>query len=212
MAERIYIIDAGHAGDYMGYYQTPGKRSPDGKLKEGANNRRVARAVCGEMTRQGIKHISMIGNSPIDIPLKFRLAWINGLVAHTKGKYDPVLLSFHSNAQAGGWGQARGLATWCRDRDKASEDIAQATHEALLREIPAWQDYDRGIKHPKWWDWKGRLHRSAYISMVEKPQCPAVLYELGFHTNREDLAIIGGAEHPKNVARGVTGGVAKHIA
>ena len=184
--KRVYILDAGHAGAPLGYYQTPGKRSPDGKHFEGVGNRRVVDALRRELYNNGHKVVDLLGKSPIDVPIKWRINWVKGFCKHAQGLgFEPVLISIHSNAAGNGWSDARGVATWCHPSEK-SKHLAEMLQAAMVHNLPDMPD--RGVRTTRWG------HR---IAMVDKTPCTAVLLELGFHTNRKDLAIM----HQKGYAR-----------
>ena len=60
------ILDNGHGRD------TAGKRSPDGRLREYAYAREMARKIAQDLKRQGID-VSLLVPEDTDVPLKERL-------------------------------------------------------------------------------------------------------------------------------------------
>ena len=88
----IVIIDNGHGED------TAGKRSPDGRLREYAYAREIAKrlqcALCHEL---GAGHVFLLTPETNDISLKERCQRANNLCkAH--GASNALLVSIHNNA------------------------------------------------------------------------------------------------------------------
>jgi N-acetylmuramoyl-L-alanine amidase len=201
------IIDCGHGGVAKNWYCTPGKRSPNG-MPEGWNNRRVGAAVHAELYNRGYRPVDLLKGSPMDVPLGYRIKYINGLTEHLhKQDYpQPVLISIHSNAAGNTWHPARGITTFTGKYSVLGNQIGAFIHVELTKrfsvegygEEGTWDMPDRGIKHPTW------RHR---IAIIQKTVPPAVLLELGFHTNEEDLEIMGRPEYPRRVAVAVANGL-----
>ena len=100
----IVIIDNGHGED------TAGKRSPDGRLREYAYAREIAKrlqcALCHEL---GAGHVFLLTPETNDISLKERCQRANNLCkAH--GASNALLVSIHNNAAGadGKWHEASG--------------------------------------------------------------------------------------------------------
>ena len=90
-----------------------------------------------------------------------------------------LFVSLHSNAEGGsGWGTARGLMTYTSSgpmtakRNVAATAIVNRAHEAGV------------LLHGS-----GVAHQIEY-TVLAKTAAPAVLIEYGFHTNREDVALL----------------------
>lgn len=64
------ILDNGHGRD------TAGKRSPDGRLREYAYTREMARRIAQDLKRQGID-VSLLVPEDTDVPLKERVERAN---------------------------------------------------------------------------------------------------------------------------------------
>ena len=86
------ILDNGHGRD------TAGKRSPDGRLREYAYAREMARKIAQDLKRQGID-VSLLVPEDTDVPLKERVERANRIYAET-GK-QAILVSIHVNAAGG---------------------------------------------------------------------------------------------------------------
>ena len=94
------LVDNGHGAD------TPGKRSPDGRLKEYAYAREIASRVVNALAKNGVD-ASLLVEEENDIPLAERVRRAN--MYNAKGT---VLVSIHVNAAGSGsqWMAAKG---WC---------------------------------------------------------------------------------------------------
>ena len=90
------ILDNGHGRD------TAGKRSPDGRLREYAYAREMARKIAQDLKRQGID-VSLLVPEDTDVPLKERVERANRIYAET-GK-QAILVSIHVNAAGNVFGQ-----------------------------------------------------------------------------------------------------------
>ena len=99
------ILDNGHGRD------TAGKRSPDGRLREYAYAREMARKIAQDLKRQGID-VSLLVPEDTDVPLKERVERANRIYAET-GK-QAILVSIHVNAAGNGstWFSARGWSVF----------------------------------------------------------------------------------------------------
>ena len=99
------ILDNGHGRD------TAGKRSPDGRLREYAYTREMARRIAQDLKRQGID-VSLLVPEDTDVPLKERVERANRIYAET-GK-QAILVSIHVNAAGNGstWFSARGWSVF----------------------------------------------------------------------------------------------------
>lgn len=94
------LIDNGHGEN------TPGKRSPDGKLREWEYTRRIADMVIIGLRNKGID-AERIVKEMVDIPLSVRCRRANTIYRETGG--NAILVSIHCNA-ADGFGLV--VCTW----------------------------------------------------------------------------------------------------
>ncbi|WP_278956827.1 N-acetylmuramoyl-L-alanine amidase, partial [Barnesiella intestinihominis] len=118
------ILDNGHGRD------TAGKRSPDGRLREYAYTREMARRIAQDLKRQGID-VSLLVPEDTDVPLKERVERANRIYAET-GK-QAILVSIHVNAAGNGstWFSARGWSVFVdpaasQDSERLATSIAEA--------------------------------------------------------------------------------------
>jgi N-acetylmuramoyl-L-alanine amidase len=168
------ILDAGHGGlsPFNGEYVTKGKRSPkfdDGSvLYEGVNNRDNANRIKEVLEAKGYE-VVMIPDTWKDTPLRERARMINTI------KGEKILISIHSDGFGNGidWNDANGIGVFkydlCSDR---TDILASAMNNSLIC------NFD-GVA-------KNRGIRRANFAILRETNCPAILLELGFHTNKEE--------------------------
>lgn len=96
------LIDNGHGEN------TPGKRSPDGSLREYAYAREIADRIAHELSARGYD-AERIVREAVDVPLSERARRVNE-VCGRYGTANVVLVSIHCNAAGNGaeWMNARG--------------------------------------------------------------------------------------------------------
>jgi N-acetylmuramoyl-L-alanine amidase len=171
MSKFLYILEAGHGGILNGVYQTSGKRSPkfdDGRiLYEGHENRRKVAAIKSQMDKHGLESVVLVpGNE--DISLGQRVRWANKLQADRPCIY----ISIHSDAYGSGWTSPSGIGVYHFQGSKQSKKIAKLFRQELTCNFDGIA-LDRKIK-------EARFYVLHYTRM------PAVLLELGFHSNKEE--------------------------
>ena len=98
------LLDNGHG------IETPGKRSPDGRLLEYAYNREIASRVNDELQRRGYFSTLLVPELS-DVPLSERCKRVNRVCSEL-GRRNVCLVSIHVNAAGRGekWYNATG---WC---------------------------------------------------------------------------------------------------
>lgn len=176
---KLFLIDAGHGGinPDTGKYVTSGKRSPvreDGtQFYEGVNNRINARLIVWALKEAGLK-AELLHDTWQDIPLSERVQEVNTLAK----QHDVILLSIHSDAYGNGkeWTSPKGFSVWTSKGKTKSDDLAKIYHGHLKKNFEAITD-DRGI-------------REANFYILRATHCPAILLELGFHTNKQELTLM----------------------
>lgn len=168
------IIDNGH-GD-----NTPGKRSPDSRLREFAYCREIARRVSTELSLCGIKSI-MIVPELTDTPLNERVRRVNDL-CRKLGSKNVVLVSIHNNAAGadGKWHNAKGFSVFISKNASAHSKrlarifTATATDMGLMG--------NRAVPAERYW--------VQSLAMTRDTNCPAVLTENLFQDNEEDVSFL----------------------
>jgi len=181
MSKYTYILDAGHGGIVNKKYVTAGKRSPkfdDGTvLYEGVNNREIVKMLIKAMEAEGINYFDVVASEQ-DISLTTRVDRANNL-----SRSKPcVYLSIHSDANGNGveWDQASGMSAYTSIGDTGkSDDFA----ELIINELQ--ENFGSTVK------WRtentdGDKDKEENFYVLKNTNCPAVLCELGFHTNKEE--------------------------
>lgn len=170
----IVLIDNGHGRE------TPGKRSPDGRLREYAWAREIARRIAIALQREGIDARLLVSETT-DIPLSVRTRRVNE-VCKAEGARNVCLVSIHNNAAGadGRWHDARGFAVYVSNnagqgsRRLAAEFYAGAKARGLTG--------NRATPPQGFWQ--------ASLAMCRDTKCTAVLTENLFQDNREDVAFL----------------------
>ena len=175
-----YLFDAGHGGMINGVYQTPGKRSPkfeDGSvLYEGANNRDNVSLIMEALELENIKAIDIV-NSNSDVPLSERVRRANLLA---KGG-NCLYISMHSDAAGNGteWNPASGISVYTSPGQTKSDEFAQILIDRLqinFGDTVKWRTDKTD----------GDEDKEENFYVLKETNCPAVLIEAGFHTNKEE--------------------------
>lgn len=167
------VINAGHGPT------TPGKRSPDGTLREYQFNSAVALeigALLGQYEGVELLHPFEDGR---DVPLKERTDRANGWGAE-------LYVSIHANAAGdGGWSAAEGIETFVYS---SRPEAAVALAVAIQRKLSAMTGrVDRGVK-------------SANFHELRETHCTAVLVECGFMTNKVECELLKSDEYRQKCA------------
>lgn len=181
MSNYLYIFDPGHGGLIDGKYQTAGKRSPkfpDGRvLFEGVNNRDNVKRLMEKFKANGLDCIDIV-DSNSDISLGERVRKANSLAKDRKCIY----ISIHSDAAGDGvkWHPASGISVWTSKGQTKSDIFASIVidqlQENFLQSIKWRTNMTDGDE-----DWEENFY------VLRETRCPAILCELGFHTNEQEV-------------------------
>lgn len=170
----IVLIDNGHGKD------TPGKCSPDGRLREYSYCRDIARRVSRQLSLRGIDARLLVPEAG-DTPLKERVRRVNGVVQKA-GAENVLLVSIHNNAAGadGRWHSARGFSVFIsRNASDRSRLLAQIfTENATAMGLMG----NRCVPPEKYW--------VQSLAMTRETACPAVLTENLFQDNNEDVEFL----------------------
>lgn len=165
------LIDNGHGVD------TPGKRSPDGRLLEYSYARDVTRDVVDQLRERGYD-ASLLVKEPRDVSIMERVRRVNQY-CYLLGGNNVLLVSVHCNAAGsdGKWHDAKGWQA-CVSHNASLRSMALAENLA-----DAAVCYGLKLRKPtptqKWW--------SQNIGICRDTNCPAVLTENLFMDNRDDV-------------------------
>ena len=188
------LIDAGHGID------TPGKRSPDGRLLEYLWNRQVADLVIEGLQDHGIG-ASLVVRESNDISLRTRAMRVNRACAEYG---DAVLVSIHSNAAGDGsrWMTARGWSCYTSPGKTGADALAECLYDAFEEYFP-----DRRIRKDLTdgdRDWEANFY------ILTKTRCPAVLIENFFYDNREECAWLLREDTKAEIAEAIVSGLIRY--
>ena len=180
MSKYLYIFDPGHGGLVDGKYQTAGKRSPkfsDGRvLFEGVNNRDNVQRIMKAFRENGLECVDVV-DSEYDVSLIERVKKANKLSKERKCVY----ISIHSDANGDGvkWDQASGMSVYTSKGQTKSDIFASIVIDSLQENF---------LSTIKWRTDKtdGDEDKEENFYVLKNTDCPAILCELGFHTNEAE--------------------------
>jgi len=180
MSKYLYIFDPGHGGLVDGKYQTAGKRSPkfsDGRvLFEGVNNRDNVQRIMKSFRENGLECVDVV-SSEYDVSLIERVKKANKLSKERKCVY----ISIHSDANGDGvkWDQASGMSVYTSKGQTRSDIFASIVIDSLQEKF---------LSTIKWRTDKtdGDEDKEENFYVLKNTDCPAILCELGFHTNEAE--------------------------
>lgn len=178
------LIDNGHGEN------TPGKRSPDGRLREYAYTREIADRVVFGLRKLGID-AERIVKEDLDVSLSERCKRVNAIYKETGKK--AILVSIHCNAAGSGstWMGARGWSVFVSNNASAnSKRLATCLGEGALN-----QGVQIRKQTPKLLYWEQNL------AMCRDTNCPAVLTENFFQDNKEDVEYLLSSEGKQAVTQ-----------
>ena len=168
----LCLIDNGHGRDCAG------KRSPDGKLREWAYTRDVAKEVSDRLYKAGYR-VKLVTPETTDVPLAERVRRVNEATRQNSG--DAILISIHLNAAGDGskWLNASGWECYTSKGDTLSdvlaEELCKAAIEALPKEFTIRTDKSDGDSD-----------KEANFYILKNTICPAVLTENLFMDSKKD--------------------------
>lgn len=165
------LIDNGHG------IETPGKRSPDGRLLEYRYTREIAAAVVSGLRQRGLDAIRLVPEEA-DIPLKERVRRANAYGP------DAILVSIHCNASGMGneWRQPQGWSAYTTIGETSADLLASKLYEAAEANFP-----ERRIRKD-FSDGDADFEASFYI--IRHTVMPAVLTENFMMDNQDDVEFL----------------------
>lgn len=172
------LIDNGHG------VNTPGKQSPDGRLKEYAYARLIAERLERALRVRGYD-AERIVMEETDIPLSIRCKRVND-VCRKVGAKNVMLVSIHNNAAGGDgkWHEARGFSAHVALNASArSKALAQYLWDAALQHG---LKGNRAVPTPP--------YIAQNLAICRDTMCAAVLTENLFQDNKEDVDFLLSAQ------------------
>lgn len=168
----IILIDNGHG------YDTPGKCSPDKKLREYAYAREIAKRIVTELKQQNY-NAELLVTEENDISLKERVTRTNN-ICKKHGASNVIFISIHCNASGNGdWMKAQGWSAFTSKGNTKSDKIASILYEyaeKYFKNRKIRTDYS-----DKDSDWEENFY------VLKNTNCPAVLTENFFMDNKDDV-------------------------
>ncbi len=191
----IILLDAGHGES------TPGKRSPDGRLREYKYCREIAKEVQKELINKGFQ-VELIVNDDTDILLMERCRIVNQY-CDKHGKTNTVLVSIHCNAAGSGidWMNAKGWSVFISNNSSnKSKKLAECLFYAAQNEGLTLRKYSQTQVY-----WKQNL------AICRETKCPAVLTENLFQDNKEDVEFLLSEKGKESIIRLHVQGILDYI-
>lgn len=192
------LIDNGHGVD------TPGKRSPDEKLREYAWNRLIAGRIVAALTDLG-HDAQLLVPEQEDISLSERCRRVNA-ICQAFGTRNVILISIHANAAGRGdrWYEATGWCAYTTRGDTRADALATSLYEAAKFHLPGQRlrtDYTDGDPD---------LEADFYILRHTLP--PAVLVENFFMDSRRDYKFLLSADGQQAIVNLHVDGICRYLA
>lgn len=190
------LIDNGHGEE------TPGKRSPDGLLREYLYTREIAAKIVNELKEHGYDAELLVPEAR-DIPLSERARRANEWCGKL-GKDAVLLVSVHCNAAGNGaWMNARGWSAYTSKGKTKSDELATMLYEVAEANFPKQKiRKDMSDGDPDW-------EESFYI--LCKTKCAAVLTENFFQDNKEDVSYMLSSEGRTQIVKTHIDGIIKYV-
>ncbi len=164
------IIDNGHG------VNTLANSSPDGRLIEGVYAREIARLLCEGLAANGVDAVLLTPQDE-DVPLGVRTRLANSI--HRQNRGNTILISLHSDATPGkGWSEAKGMSVrLSQNASQRSKTLARCLYAAFEKERLPVRKWNGDVV--PWWPQNLAICRDTVM--------PAVLVEMFFHTNKEQV-------------------------
>lgn len=188
------LIDNGHGEN------TPGKRSPDGRLREWSYTRDIADLVVAGLRKLGID-AERIVKEDTDVPLSERCRRANAIYKETGKK--AILVSIHCNASGSGasWMNARGWSVFVSNNASLNSKRLAESLAQVAECIPV------PVRKPM----PGQLYWEQSLAICRDTNCPAILTENFFQDNKEDVEYLLSREGKDTVARIHIEGILKYL-
>lgn len=170
------LVDNGHGSN------TPGKCSPDKRLREYAWSRNCSSRLLKALKQKGFD-AELITPETWDVPLQTRVSRVNK-ICKAVGAKNCLLVSVHNNAAGNGgkWLDACGFSVFVsKNASENSKKLARCfTAEAMHRDLLG----NRSVPAQKYWTWSW-TKKDIYI--LKETACPAVLTENMFQDHKGDV-------------------------
>jgi N-acetylmuramoyl-L-alanine amidase len=177
------LIDNGHGEN------TPGKCSPDKRLREYAYAREIARRVEKCLKCKGYDALRIV-EEETDIPLSVRCKRVNDICKQVETK-NVLLVSIHNNAAGadGKWHAARGFS--------AHVGLNASSKSKMLAQYLWNEAIQQGLKGNR--SVPAAPYIAQNLAICRDTACPAVLTENLFQDNKEDVELLLSEEGKEKV-------------
>lgn len=177
------LIDNGHGEN------TPGKCSPDKRLREYAYAREIARRVEKCLRCKGY-NAQRIVEEGTDVPLSERCKRVNDICKQV-GTKNVLLVSIHNNAAGGDgkWHEARGFS--------AHVGLNASSKSKMLAQYLWNEAIQQGLKGNR--SVPAAPYIAQNLAICRDTACPAVLTENLFQDNKEDVELLLSEEGKEKV-------------
>ena len=194
----LILLDPAHG------HNTPGKRSPDGKLLEYAYTRELARQIV-KILKSRDYDAELLVPEDDDIPLSERVRRTN---AHCQalGKSNVILISLHINAAGDGtkWMNATGWSCYtCKgqtESDRLADCLYKAAEQILKNQVIRTDCARDGDP-----DWEENFY------ILRHSLCPAVLTENFFMDSSVEILFLQSKIGQQAVVDAHTKGIIEYI-
>ena len=185
---------------------TPGKGSPDGRLKEYKYSREVANAVSVILKDMGYNVFIDITDDDLKVTtskeLALRCKIVNELVKQYK---DCIYVSIHVNAAAadGKWHEGTGWEVFTSVGKTKADELATCLYNAArvnLKDKKMRTDFSDGDPD-----------KEAHLYVLKHTNCPAVLTENFFQDNKKDVDYLLSDEGFHSIVRLHVEGILNYI-
>lgn len=194
----VIILGTAHGSN------TPGKRSPDGRLREFAWSREVVGMIASALRERGHNVIIDL-KQDYEPSLTFRTNVVNALCAKYGAK-NCLYVSVHVNAAGMGdkWTSASYWTVWTSrgqtKGDKLATSLWKAANELIPSSMPVKAD---------WRDGDADFEENFYV--LKHTDCPAALTENLFQDNKQNVAWLLSEEGKRLITEVHVRGIEEYI-
>ena len=210
----VVLIDNGHGEE------TPGKRSPNGKLLEYAYTREIARRLEAGLNLRGYPAVRLV-EEKADVPLNERVRRANAY-CDKYGIGNCLVVSIHCNAcppDDGKWHNARGWSIYTTKGDTKADRLAQCIADSAKAALvdggygstftdEDWKRKNRPVREDAS---DGDSDFEENFAILRKTRCAAVLTENMFQDNKADVSFLLSEEGKKTIVQIHLDGIIQYI-
>lgn len=210
----VVLIDNGHGEE------TPGKRSPNGKLLEYAYTREIARRLEAGLNLRGYPAVRLV-EEKADIPLSERVRRANAY-CDKYGIGNCLVVSIHCNAcppDDGKWHAARGWSVYTTKGNTKADRLAQCIADSAKAALvdggyestftdEDWKRKNRPVREDAS---DGDSDFEENFAILRKTRCAAVLTENMFQDNKADVSFLLSEEGKSTIVQIHLDGIIQYI-